>query len=160
MKLRQTLLSLYNAPVHNLNLTIYSLYWAGTHDCHVRLVEYNCTETLILNLKKEDVGFFFYKKAKTKQNKTKKRKKTEKNGVKIMALTGHVVWQKFMGRGQERVTKPIIFTDFSYLTIFFYFFFYSRFYEWFSVIPSFRIWSDFPSFRLLGFGAIFRHSVF
>ena len=27
-------------------------------------------------------------------------------------------------------------------------------------IPSFRIWGNFPSFRLLGFGAIFRHSVF
>ena len=29
----------------------------------------------------------------------------------------------------------------------------------FSVIPPFRIWGHFPSFRLLGFGAIFRHSV-
>ena len=29
----------------------------------------------------------------------------------------------------------------------------------FSVIPSFRISGDFPSFRLLGFGGIFRRSV-
>ena len=26
-------------------------------------------------------------------------------------------------------------------------------------IPSFRIWGNFSSFRLLGFGAIFRHSI-
>ena len=61
--------------------------------------------------------------------------------------------------GIERVTKPIIFTDFSYLSnnfyIFYIYFFYSGFH-----IPSFRIWGDFPSFRVLGFGAIFRHSVF
>ena len=60
--------------------------------------------------------------------------------------------------GIERVTKPIIFTDFSYLSndfYIFYNFFYSGCY-----ISYFRIWADFPSFRVLGFGAIFRHSVF
>ena len=82
MKLRQTHLSLCNAPVHNLNLTIYSLYWAGTHDCHVRLVEYNYTGTLILKLKKEDVGFFFTKKQK-RNKKKKKRKKTEKKKTEL-----------------------------------------------------------------------------
>ena len=49
------------------------------HDCHIRLVEYNYTGTLILSLKKEDVGFF-YKKA--KWNKKKIRKKTEKTELK------------------------------------------------------------------------------
>ena len=54
------------------------------------------------------------------------------------------------------IVKPIIFTDFSYLTIcIFLYFFYSGFY-----IPCFRIWGDFPSFCVLGFGAIFHHSVF
>ena len=64
--IRQTHLLLYNAPVHNLYLTIYSLYWAGTHDCHVRLVEYNYTGTLIL--KTLD---FFLQKAKKNQKKKK-----------------------------------------------------------------------------------------
>ena len=55
-------------PLHNLYVTVYSysLYWAGNHDCHVRLVEYNYTGTLIL--KTLD---FFLQKAKTKQKKKK-----------------------------------------------------------------------------------------
>ena len=32
--------------------------------------------------------------------------------------------------------------------------------NFFFCIPSFRIWGHFPSFRLLGFGVIFRRSVF
>ena len=43
-----------------------------------------------------------------------------------------------------------LFNDFNI----FYNFFYSGFY-----MPGFRIWSDVLSFRVLGFGAIFRHSI-
>ena len=57
-------------PLHYLYVTVYSLYWAGNHDCHVRLVEYNYTGTLIL----KTLDFFFTK----SKNETKKRKKTEK----------------------------------------------------------------------------------
>ena len=43
-----------------------------------------------------------------------------------------------------------LFNDFNI----FYNFFYSGFY-----MPGFRIWSDVLSFRVLGFGAIFRHPI-